>query len=72
MLSAKVEKLQKIKLNEDLESDVEKELGEDFIKLLQTLSEPTIHNDTQYAWDSGYVKALEEVGKIVRKQGICR
>lgn len=72
MLKAKVEELRKIKLNEDLENPKEKELGEDFIKLIQGISEPAIHNDTQYAWDTGYVKALEEVREILKKRGICR
>ncbi len=72
MLKAKVEELRKIKLNEDLESPKEKELGEDFIKLIQGISETAVHNDTQYAWDSGYVKALEEVSEILKKWDICR
>ncbi|SHJ60670.1 hypothetical protein SAMN02745136_00525 [Anaerocolumna jejuensis DSM 15929] len=72
MLKAKVDELRKIKLNEDLENPKEKELGEDFIKLIRGISEPAIHNDTQYAWDSGYVKALEEVSEILKKRGICR
>ena len=72
MLKAKADELRKIKLNKDLENPKEKELGEDFIKLIQGISEPAVHNDTQYAWDSGYVKALEEVSEILIEQSILR
>lgn len=62
MLAGRVDSLRKIKIINDDEC-----VQEILVEVLGKLSNPVHHNNTQYAYDSGYAKALEDVVEIMIK-----
>ncbi len=72
MLGLRLKDLKKTRVCEDVVNEQIRLVAEDILKLVQSLSEPSLTcSQSQFDCDSTRAETLDEVCNILKKRGIC-